>query len=65
MAWVSQRPDTAENDRSEPSPRPTRSVRLIKTTRPEVVAFEVDGKITREDVGDLIAAFDEAMKAQL
>ena len=63
MAWVSQPPDTAENDRSEPSPGPTRSVRLIKTTRPELVAFEVDGKITREDVGDLIAAFDEAMKA--
>ena len=63
MAWVLQPLDRAERDGTESAPEPSPAVRLIRTTRQDVVAFEVNGKITSADMGQLITVFDEAMKA--
>jgi hypothetical protein len=62
IAWVSNLPMSAEPSGAEGS-SDHRSVRLLGTTRPDVVAFEVDGRISGEDMKDLVARFDEALTA--
>jgi hypothetical protein len=39
------------------------SVHLIETTNPNVIAFEVNGRIRREDMRRLIAASDKALNS--
>jgi hypothetical protein len=39
------------------------SVHLIETTNPNVIAFEVNGRIRNEDMRRLIAASDKALSA--
>jgi hypothetical protein len=57
MAWVSEPlPITA----SEPEPAGP-SIRPIGTTKPDVVAFEVEGRIGADDTRRLIAAFNQAI----
>jgi hypothetical protein len=60
MGWVSNLPMGAEPSGTEGSSE-HRSVRLLGTTRPDVVAFEVDGRISGQDMHDLVARFDEAL----
>jgi hypothetical protein len=57
LAWASQ-PVTAV----EPEPVPASpSVRLIGTTRRDVVAFEVNGRIRQDDMHRLIEVFEHAL----
>src|SRR5215203_5702266 len=64
MAWVSQPLDKAERDGPEPLPEPTPlGPRLIRSTRPDGVAFAVNGRIPSEDMGSLLTVFDEAVRA--
>ncbi len=58
LAWVSQ-PAKEPEAREEPGP----AVRLIPTTKPDVIAFEVNGKISSEDMHRLVPMFDERMRA--
>jgi SpoIIAA-like len=59
LAWASQ-PLPAHEAEAEPKEP---SVRTMRTTSPNVIAFEVDGRIRGEDMRRLIAASDEVMKA--
>jgi len=59
MAWVSQ---PAQELEMHPEP-PGLAVRFIATTRPDVIAFEVNGKISSDDMGLLISTFDEGLRA--
>jgi hypothetical protein len=63
MAWVSQPPISADLSGAE-GLSDRRSIRLLGATRSDVVAFEVDGRISGQDMVDLIARFDEALTAQ-
>nr|WP_245444001.1 STAS/SEC14 domain-containing protein [Microvirga sp. KLBC 81] len=57
LAWASQ-PVTS----SEPEPVPTApSVHLIETSRPDMVGFEVNGRIHRDDMRCLITTFEQAL----
>nr|WP_244630111.1 STAS/SEC14 domain-containing protein [Microvirga tunisiensis] len=59
LVWVSQPvPAVAP----EPVPAPP-SVHLIETTKPDVVAFEVNGRIRRDDMHLLVGAFEQALGA--
>ncbi|WP_230530437.1 SpoIIAA family protein [Microvirga roseola] len=57
LAWASEPlpPPAAEPEPVQPSIRP------IGTTKPDLVAFEVDGRIGAEDMRRLIATFNQAM----
>jgi hypothetical protein len=57
LAWVA-RPITAEEPEEAPA---SPSVRLIGTTRPDVVAFEVNGRIRQDDMHRLIEVFERAL----
>jgi hypothetical protein len=59
MAWVSQPAKALEMHTEPPGP----AVRLIETTRPDVIAFEVNGKISSDDMHRLVSAFDESLRA--
>jgi hypothetical protein len=59
LAWASQPLPAPEAEAAPAEP----SVRLIETTSPNVIAFEVDGRIRAEDMRRLIATSEEAMKA--
>lgn len=59
MAWVSQPAQALETQAEPPGP----VVRFIATTRPDVIAFEVNGKISSDDMGLLISTFDESLRA--
>ena len=59
LAWVAQPIRSAE---PEPAPvAPT--VHFIETSSADVVAFEVNGRIRRDDMHRLIAAFEQALGA--
>jgi hypothetical protein len=57
LTWVSQPITTGE---PEAAPAPP-SVHLIETTRPDVIAFEVNGRIRRDDTHLLVRAFEQAL----
>src|SRR3954465_7409718 len=42
---------------------PENVVYRVATTRPDVIAFEVNGKISSNDMGLLISTFDEGLRA--
>jgi hypothetical protein len=58
MAWISQ---SLPPLKEEPPAAP--SVRMIETVEPDLVAFEIEGRIRADDMRLLIARFEEAMKA--
>jgi SpoIIAA-like len=57
MAWVS---GPLDDVKEEAPVAATPSVQLIETTRPDVIAFQVDGRIRGDDMRRLVAVFDEA-----
>jgi hypothetical protein len=59
LIWVAQ-PITAGEPEGAIVPP---SVHLIETTRPDVIAFEVNGRIRRDDMHLLIRAFEQALGA--
>src|SRR4051794_1819005 len=59
MAWVSQPAQALETQAEPPGP----VVRFIATTRPDVIAFEVNGN-SSDDMGLLISTFDERLRAR-
>jgi hypothetical protein len=59
LAWAAQ-PIAAGEPEEGPAP-PT--VRLIETTKADVVAFEVNGRIRRDDMHLLVGAFEQALGA--
>jgi hypothetical protein len=59
LAWVAQ-PITAGEPEVGPGPP---SVRIIETTRPDAIAFEVNGRIRRDDMHLLVSAFEQALTA--
>jgi SpoIIAA-like len=62
LEWVSQ-PAPAEREDAETGAPVTSAVRLVRTTKPDVVAFEVEGKIRSEDMRLLVTTFDDALRA--
>jgi hypothetical protein len=59
LAWASQPLATAEQE-AEPAPP---SVHAIATTRPDVIAFEISGRLRGGDMRRVIAMTDKALKA--
>jgi SpoIIAA-like len=59
LTWVAQPITTGEPEAALAPP----SVRLIETTRPDVIAFEVNGRIRRDDMHLLVSAFEQALTA--
>lgn len=57
MVWISEPLPTSEPEPTAPS------IRLIRTSKPDVVAFEVEGRIGADDTRRMIAAFNQAMDA--
>ena len=60
LAWVSrppEEPSTTEPGSTQPS------IREIETDRPDVLAFEVNGRIRREDLSGLIPVVEQALAA--
>ena len=59
FAWASQPlPDVhAETEPARPA------IAMISTTKPDVIAFEIDGRIRADDMRRVIAASEEAMQA--
>ncbi len=60
LTWVAQPIPSAEPEAARAAP----SVRLIETSRPDVIAFEVGGRIRRDDMHVLVKAFEQALSAQ-
>jgi hypothetical protein len=58
VAWVSQPAQELEMHTEPPGP----AVRFIATTKPDVIAFEVNGRISSEDMGLLVKTFDEGLR---
>jgi hypothetical protein len=58
-AWVPQPAVALETDTEPPGP----AVHFIATTKPDVIAFEVNGKISSADMGLLVTTFDESLRA--
>jgi len=59
LTWVAQPITISEPEEAKALP----SVRLLETSRPDVIAFEVNGRIRREDMHLLVRAFEEALAA--
>src|SRR4051794_6057587 len=59
LAWVSQPAKEPEPQKEQPGP----AVRFIPTTKPDVIAFETNGKISSADMHLLVSTFDESMQA--
>lgn len=59
LAWVSQPIRPAEPDTAPAQP----SVRFLYTSRADVVAFEVNGRIRQDDMQNLIGVFRQALDA--
>ncbi|MGO4573291.1 STAS/SEC14 domain-containing protein [Microvirga sp. 2TAF3] len=59
LTWVAQPITSGEPEIAQAPP----AVRLIETTRPDVIAFEVSGRIRRDDMHLLIRAFEQALGA--
>jgi SpoIIAA-like len=59
LAWVSQPIRPAEPDTAPAQP----SIRFLDTSRADVVAFEVNGRIRRDDMQNLIGVFRQALDA--
>jgi hypothetical protein len=59
LTWVARPITTGEPEAALAPP----SVRLIETTRPDVIAFEVNGRIRRDDMHLLVSAFEQALGA--
>ncbi|WP_457091539.1 STAS/SEC14 domain-containing protein [Microvirga sp. P5_D2] len=57
LAWVAQPITTDEPEVAQAPP----SVHLIETTRPDLIAFEVNGRIQRDDMHVLVGAFEQAL----
>ncbi|WP_046864804.1 STAS/SEC14 domain-containing protein [Microvirga massiliensis] len=63
MEWASQPEPRGQHEGGEPHAHATPAIRLIETTRPDVIAFEITGKIRSEDMRLLVSTFDDALKA--
>jgi hypothetical protein len=63
MEWASQPERQGQQEDIESHAHVTPAIRLIETTRPDVIAFEVAGKIRSEDMRLLVSTFDDALKA--
>jgi hypothetical protein len=61
MEWISQPLPEIETEEREPAEP---AVREIETDRPNLLAFEINGRIRGSDMRLLIPLFDAAMKAQ-
>jgi SpoIIAA-like len=59
LTWVAQPITTGEPEAAQAPP----SVHLIETTRPDVIGFEVNGRIRRDDMHLLVGAFEQALGA--
>ncbi|WP_262029199.1 STAS/SEC14 domain-containing protein [Microvirga sp. Mcv34] len=59
LTWVAQPITAGEPEAAQAPP----SVRLIETTTPDVIAFEVNGRIRRDDIHLLVSAFEQALGA--
>jgi SpoIIAA-like len=59
LAWASQPLPDVPGEAAATQP----AIRMIRTTRPDAIAFEVDGQIHAEDMRRVITASDEVMKA--
>jgi hypothetical protein len=57
--WVARPITSGEPEAAQAPP----SVRLIETTRPDVIGFEVNGRIRRDDMHLLVSAFEQALCA--
>jgi hypothetical protein len=59
LTWVAWPITSGEPDAAQAPP----SVRLIETTRPDVIAFDVNGRIRRDDMHLLVRTFEQALNA--
>ncbi|WP_262273500.1 SpoIIAA family protein [Microvirga yunnanensis] len=59
LGWVAQPVEPTEPEAAQAPP----SVRLLETIRPDVIGFEVNGRIRRDDMHVLIRAFEQALGA--
>lgn len=59
LTWVAQPIAAGEPEATQAPP----SVRLLETTRPDMIAFEVNGRIRRDDMHLLVSAFERALGA--
>ncbi len=57
LVWVAQPIPAVEPEGATASP----SVHLIETTKPDVIAFEVKGRIRRHDMHQLVMVFEQAL----
>jgi SpoIIAA-like len=63
-SWITEPlPEESPQETKQQTKQQGKAVSIVRTTRPDVVAFEVNGRLTAADVRELLLVFNDTMAA--